>query len=307
MNSIPGAVWRRRMQELARNVGKPHAPLFSPLVFGIAAQIEAIAVHEMVRNSTRLRKNLSELRRMLDLPAVVCAVPSLMELEALGVQVNADVWPPQPVPGTDFEMDGENVHPDVLLTSNRLAVSIDVVRQFAAAGHGDPVIAVALTGPATLVGQLRQARLGGDDEMLYELVGRLLAMLVRLYAEAGAHLIQLHETHGPGDAEESWKGALGTAGNVARFHRIPPLLVYDDGVPESVWPTQTVPCLSGTTAGTTPPRAHGRAWAADPARWGLLPGGQQNERVVTSASDVPADFSLAELMDHVRRACAVTQ
>ena len=132
MEPISGAVWRRRLQELARNVGKPHAPLFAPLLFGVAAQIEALAVSEMVCNPTRLRKNFSELRRMLGLPAVACAVPSLIELDALGGPVNADIWPPRLVAGVDFVLSGSDLDPGALLSSARLAVSIEVVRQFAA-------------------------------------------------------------------------------------------------------------------------------------------------------------------------------
>lgn len=306
MNEITGAVWRKRMQELALNVGKPHAPLFAPLVFGVAAQIEAITVPEMVRNSIRLRKNVSELRRMLGLATAVCAVPSLMEIEALRVPVNADVWPPQLMPGAECDVTGANIEPEALLASGRLNASIDAVRQFATADSSDPVIVAALTGPATLVAQLRQAKAVGDDETLYEFVGRLLAVLVRLYAEAGAHVIQLHESQAAIGAEDYWKGALGTSGNVARFHRIPPLLVCNEGVTPSAWPMQAVPCLSRPDE-KPPARAYGRAWAGDPTRWGLLPGGEPNERIVTTSSEVPADSELAELLGHVRRVCTPTE
>ena len=292
------------MQELARNVGKPHVPLFAPLLFGVAAQIEALAVPEMVRNPTRLRKNLSDLRRMLGLPAVFCAAPSLIEMEALGVPVNAEVWPPQQVTGNAFDTAGVKLEADALLVSERLAATIDAVRQFTA-DSSDPVIAVALTGPATLVAQLRVGGAGGNDETLYEFVGQLLALLVRLYAEAGAHLVQLHESQGAGDAEDHWKGALGTAGNVARFHRIPPLLVYEDSVADPIWPMQAVPSIS--PAEKPPMRAHAHTWVGDPLRWGLLPGGQKNERVVTTATEVPADFELAELMNHVQRVCSAVE
>ncbi|MCX7171056.1 MAG: hypothetical protein NTY41_12425 [Proteobacteria bacterium] len=305
MNPIPGAVWRRRMQELARNVGKPHAPLFAPLMLGVAAQIEALALPEMVRNSTRLRKNVSELRRMLELPAVFCAVPSLIELEALGVPVNSEVWPPQQQSGAIFDLAAARLEPEALLNSERFAASVDVVRQFGA-DSSEPVIAVALTGPATLVAQLRSANVRGDDESIYEFVGRLLAVLVRLYAEAGAHLIQLHESQAPGEAEEHWKGALGTAGNVARFHRVPPLLVYAEDVTEPLWPMQVVPSIA-SPAEKPPTRAHAHAWAGDPLRWGVLSGGLKNERLVTSATEVPAEFALAELMDHVKRVCATAE
>jgi hypothetical protein len=297
MEPITGAIWRRRMQELARNAGKPHTPMFAPLLFGVAAQIEALPVPEMVCNSTRLRKNLSELRRMLELPAVFCAAPSLIELEALGVPVNAQVWPPQTVPGAAFDLAAANLEPEALLASPRFAAAVDVVRQFAT-DSSEPVIAVALTGPATLAAQLRSLNAAGDDETLYEFIGRLLAVLLRLYAEAGAHLIQLHEAQLPGEAEEHWKGALGTAGNVARFHRIPPVLVYSEDIVAPLWPMQAVPAIA---ADKPPPRAHAHAWASAPARWAVLSGGQKNERMVTTAAEVPADFPLAELLGHVKR------
>jgi len=300
MEPITGALWRRRMQELARNAGKLHAPLFAPLLFGVAAQIEALPVPEMVGNSTRLRKNLSELRRMLELPAVFCAAPSLVELEALGVAVNAQVWPPQVAPDAAFNLASASLEPEALLASARFAATVDTVRQFAA-DSSEPVIAVALTGPATLAAQLRSLNVTNDDEALYEFIGRMLAVLARLYAEAGARLIQLHESQLPGEAEEHWKGALGTAGNVARFHRIPPVLVYAEDIGTPLWPMQAIPAIAGDKP---PPRAHAHAWTSQPAQWGTLPSGQKNERVVTTATEVPPDFPLAELLGHAQRVLA---
>src|ERR1019366_2552461 len=155
MEAATGAAWRRRLQELARGVGNAHEPMFAPLLLSVSAQIDAIGVPEMVVDATKLRKNAAELRRMLGLPGVTCAVPSMMEFEALGGSVDNAVWPPQQRPGTALEVAALKTEPAALLRSARLAASVDAVRQFAAADASEPVIAIALTGPATLVSQLR--------------------------------------------------------------------------------------------------------------------------------------------------------
>ena len=294
------ALWRKRMQDLSRNVGRPHAPLFAPLALAVAAQIEAIDVAEMVRDATRLRKNASELRRVLGLEAVVCAVPSAMELEAAGAAVSGD-WPPRvtdvPRPGWG-ELDA-----DAIAASPRLAASLSAVRQLATADNSEPVLVAALQGPATLLAQLRSAGMGVVSETGYDDIGRLLALLARLYAEAGVHVLQWHETTLPDDADmELWKGALGTAGNVARFHRIPPLLIFAEGLTPPAWPIQAVACPTMGQHLSTALRAHGRSWPADTAAWPTLPGEAAVERYVTTTAEVPAQTTVAALKASVERA-----
>jgi acetophenone carboxylase len=300
MDKVTGAVWRKRMQDLSRNVGRPHAPLFAPLALAVAAQIEAIPVAEMLRDATRLRKNASELRRILGFDAVVCAVPSALEWEAAGAAVSGD-WPPRVLsvpPGAPGELDSA-----ALAASPRLAASLDATRQLAAADASDPVLIAALTGPATLMAQWRAA--GGaevDAEAGYDHIGRLLATLARLYAEAGVHVLQWHESERPDEADfDHWKGALGTAGNVARFHRIPPLLVFAGPAPAPVCPPQAVPCPTLAQQTAAPPRAHGRAWASDPATWPPLPGETAGERYLTTVTDLPADLGIATLKARVEQ------
>lgn len=306
MEPVTGAVWRRRLQELARGVGKAHEPMFAPLLYGVAAQIDAIGVRDMVVDATKLRKNLSELRRMLALPAVTCAVPSLMELEALGGGVDGGAWPPRQVAGTSLDLAALDTEPGALLRSSRLAASVDAVRQFAGADASEPVIAVALTGPATLVSQMRAAGCDGQSSAaLYDFVGHLLAGLIRMYCEAGVHLLQLHETLRPGADEDCWKDALGTAGNMARFHRVPPLLVFSGDQAGMAWPAQAVPCVAPGAVLQPATRPHAQLWPDDPSSWPTLPTQAGHARLITTAGEVPAAFGLAELagqMERVREA-----
>lgn len=274
-------MWRKRMQDLSRAVGRPHVPLFAPVLFGVAARIEAIEPEAMVRDATKLRKNVGELRRMLRTDAVFCSAPGEAELGLLPAV-------------------GDKIDPAQLAGEPRIAASLEAVRQWHA-DASEPVIVAALHGPMTAVAALRRAGADAEDEVLFEHVGRRLATLARLFCEAGVHVVQWHETVSPTEAEiDYWKGALGTAGNVARFHRVPPLLVMaTQSVPG--WPAQAVASPTPVQQAGTMPRPHGRAWSADPAAWPVLPGETASERVVTTTMEVSPDTDIAALLAHVQR------
>ncbi len=291
--------WRKRMQDLARGAGLAHEPLFAPLLYGVAAQIEAIEPLRMARDGTRLRKNLAELRRIVRADALACAVPSALELEALGVATDDGTWPPRPV-GRLRVPDSAEVDPGAMATSPRLAAALDAVRQLGADTE-PPLIVAALTGPATLVAQFRSAGCVLDDESIHDLAGRTAAAMARLFAEAGVHVLQWHESVPPGaDQVDAWKGALSTAANVARFHRVPPLLVADfEGA--ATWPAQAVAAPTHAQHPGAMARPHARAWLADPNTWPALPA--SGERLVTTVAEVPPAFDIAALksqVEHVR-------
>jgi acetophenone carboxylase len=256
----------------------------------------------MVRDDTRLRKNITELRRILGLDVALCAVPSAMELEAVGAIVSDD-WPPQVSAAGSLGL-GE-VDAPALAVSPRIHAALEATRQIVAADSSEPVLVAALNGPATLLAQLRSAGVETDAETGYDYVGRLLAALARLYAEAGTHVLQWHETTLPTEDDiDCWKGALGTAGNVARFHRIPPLLIVD-AADAPAWPAQAVACPTAAQHAGAMPRAQGRAWSTEPAAWPVLPGETASERYVTTVADLPADLPVAALKACVERARGV--
>ncbi len=295
-----GAVWRKRMQDFARHAGRPHAPLFAPLAFAVAAQIEAIDVGRMTLEGTRLRRNVLELQRVLRTDAVFCAAPSAMEIEALGASVDCGSWPPRPV-GSIPDSPGETgIDPRKLAASPRVAASLDAARQLASEAS-EPVIVAAFTGPATLVGELRSAGSALDEDEIWDFAGRLLAAFGRLYAEAGVNVLQWHERSLPDpSSEDLWKAALGTIGNVARFHRVPPLLVVE-ATSSLAWPVQVLPCPTWQQHPAPVARAHARGWAPDPAAWPVLPAEGSGERSITTTSEIEPTLAIADLKRHVDR------
>lgn len=273
-------MWRKRMQDLSRSAGKSHAPLFAPVLFGVSAQIESITPDTMASDPTRLRKNVGELRRMLGLNAVHCIAPGEAEAQAIG-----------PV--------GSTVDPESVVRQANIAASLEAVRQWQA-DNSAPVIVAAMHGPATLLQMLRAAGCDASDEEAVQHIGRGLAAITRVFAEAGVHVVQFHDAApSSSDAVEFWRGALGTAGNVARFHRVPALLVITGVMAQ--WPAQAIPCPTHTQQPEALARHHGRAWSAEPGQWQRLPGETAAERIVTTEAEVRSDIDLGALLADVRR------
>lgn len=293
-----GPVWRKRMQDLSRQAGLAHPPLFAPLLFAVAAQIEAITPREFANDGTRIRKNVGELRRALGTDSVVCCVPSGIEAEALGVPHEASGWPPRASGSLRAPLPAE---PDAaaIAASPRVAATREAVRQWQA-DTSQPVIVAALTGPATLLGELRAAGAVVDDALGYQIVGGSLAVLARLYAEAGVQVVQLCEVAPPPAADtELWKGALATVGNVARFHRVAPLLTVAESSP-SAWPAQLVACAGDGQSAPPAARPHGRAWPADPATWATCALELGAARIIATPREVAPDHDVATLRSIVR-------
>ncbi|WP_428385354.1 acetophenone carboxylase subunit epsilon [Nevskia ramosa] len=293
MSTAPAIPWRRRLSELGRGVGKPHAPLFAPLLYGVAAQIEALPPAEVTADPTRLGKCLGELRRALGTHSFVVAAPTAMEAEALGAEVDRETWPPRVLgsasPGvidlTDFD--------EVWSRSEALAASIEATRRLAKTQSGEPVLLAALTGPAGLLAEL----LGEGavlDAAAYEFAGRALAALARQYAQAGASAILLCERQLPGDVA-AWSGTLNTIANIARFHRIPALLAFDGCTPLE-WPSAVIACPAPEHEAAHD-KPHGLTVAADPASWADLAGNTGSARVVFTAREVDADASIETLTE----------
>lgn len=305
MSHASAIPWRRRLSELGRGVAKPHPPLFAPLLYGVAAQIEALPPAEVTADPTRLTKCQGELRRVLGTAPFVVAAPTAMEAEALGAEVDRGSWPPQVLaPATAGVI--ETVDFETLWSrSEALAASLEATRRLARSQTGEPVLLAALTGPASLLAELL-GEAAVADAAAYEFAGRALSALFRQFAQGGASAVLFCERRLPAAADEAaWRSALNTISNIARFHRLPALLCFD-GAAVADWPTATVACPPiGHEAGDGRPQ--GACIPADPAQWSCLSGDAGGARIVVTAGEVPADSDIELLADACAEALAIEQ
>lgn len=287
------APWRRRLSELGRGIGKPHAPLFAPLLYGVASQIEALPPADVTADPTRLGKCLGELRRATGTAPFVVAAPSAMEAEALGAEVDRQVWPPRVSATADDGVIECGELDDAWSQSDALAASLETCKRLNATQQGEPVLLAALTGPASLLVELLGDRAQGAAA--YEFAGRALSALSRRFAQSGASAILLCERVLPSDIA-AWSAALNTIANIARFHRIPALLAFDEGVAPAGWPSSTVACPHiDQEPGIDKP--HGMTIPSDIAAWSNLAGATGTARVVFTAREVDAQTSIEDLAD----------
>lgn len=299
--STPTISWRRRLSELGRGIGKPHAPLFAPLLYGVAAQIEALPPAEVTSDPTRLGKCLTELRRVTGTAPFVVAAPSAMEAEALGAAVDRDTWPPQVSGPASEGVIERSEFDEVWALSEALAASLETCKRLAATQQHEPVLLAALTGPASLLYELLGN--GPPSAAAYEFAGRALSALSRQFAQSGASAILLCERVPLADVA-AWSGALNTIANIARFHRIPALLAFDDGVSPSDWPPATIACpqIGHDTASGKP---HGATASPVLATWSELVGRTGTARVIVTAHEVDADTSIESLTEACETALEV--
>jgi acetophenone carboxylase len=293
--NAPRPPWRRRLAEVGRGIGKPHAPLFAPLLYGVSAQIEALPPGEVVADPTRLGKCLVELRRAVGVAPFVVAAPSAMEAEALGAVVDHDLWPPKIIAPAAPDVIEQVEFEDIWLRSEALGASLETCKRLAATQQGEPVLLAALTGPASLLAEL----LGNDvaGAAGWEFAGRALSVLSRQFAQSGVSALLLCERVLPADVA-AWSAALNTIANIARFHRIPALLAFD-GVAPMEWPGATIACPPPDQE-STHAAPHGLAASHDPSDWAALVGATGSARIIVTARDVDSETSIESLAD----ACA---
>lgn len=273
---------KQAMLNLARRGGADCPPLFAPLARAIASQIEAISPLEMVADPTRLAKGIGELRRAAGIDVLVTASPCLMEAQALGAEIDCSQWPPRLVAGNS---DAVGTHDDFEVcfdAGELLAAAIEATERLAPQTPDDVAIVAALTGPATLLGQLFEGPTYSVAQQEY--VAAAVAALVRRLGQAGADAIVFVETVSPFD---EWENLYGTVGNTAKFLKKPMIIAGATGA--NTWPRLAVsPNLVSTLS--IDPEDWGDAYDVGPARF------------VTTAGEIPAEIPLATLLDQLGEA-----
>ncbi len=291
--------WRQHMRALAKGADEEHPPLFAPVIFGAAAQIEALEVSQILTDATQLSKCLAGTRQLLDMNTIYVSVPSGAQAEALGAKLNYDHWPPRVTqgPGAAAQDKDENT----LLSHPRIAASIETCRRLANTQADDIILIAGLTGPAALIRELTQSVEVSDKEDLYEHCGALLLALVRTLGEVGVHAIWFQETDFPTDAEdenEIWRDTLSPILNVAKFHKLPVLLNFTGAQPDAIdaWPNGCIACARLQDETKTP----GCTISPDCCQWQPL-AQMSNRRVILTAGELDANTKLADLHSHITR------
>lgn len=294
--------WKQCLQALGKDpasAGYEGPPLFAPMIFAAASQIEASAPAEMACDATRLGKCLESTRSLLDLQVIYTAVPAAAEAQALGAETDGVNWPPKVLRGP-----GELVlqkDPGSILRGERIAVCIETTRRLAQAG--DAVLIASITGPATLVSQLIENAAVDDIEDIYDHAGAALLALVRTLGEVGINAIHLQEVQCPldeNDENEIWRDTLAPITNVAKFHKLPVFMSFTGThLNLNQWPPQIVPCPSEEQHNEHN-NTHGCTLNADASAWPQLPQGQ-GLAIVLTEQEIDPGTKLAVLREHISK------
>jgi hypothetical protein len=187
--------------------------LFMPLVYRLAGRLEQMAWEELAEDPTSSAYALRAAQKLFGLQAVVTHFRVGVEAEACGADLGRDA---------DGEWEGplQLAEPGALdariLERSPLAQALEVTRRLSEELRGAAVTVGVLTGPRTL-SSLFAAQPAG--------LGQLYAQLARAYAERGVRLLLVVEDPRSGTTRIPEPFSLTPLFNVARYFRIPTVLL----------------------------------------------------------------------------------
>ena len=275
---------RRRLRSLVKRNKPPESPLFVPLAFALAAQIDAQPLAGFLRDATQLTKGVGALHQALATDGVVTFSDAHAMAESLGAVVDAQPYPPVVLAPASPAVADETMISTVLAHS-RIAAGLETTRRLRQTLSGDPVLTVNLPGPVQLAGDAY----GHLSMNVLETSGQVLVAVCKAFGEAGAQLFVLNEAPVPGESE--WLAVLGPIVNVIRFYQGLPIVA---GTPGLTVPDGALPCVAGES-GSEPLCA--RLLEGVPADWAYT---GSPCSVLLSDAEIAPDTDIGEL----RRVCA---
>lgn len=201
------------MIDLRALVERRQGFLFLPLVYRLAARLEQMSWEELAEDPTSATYALRAAQKLFQLPAVLTHFRIGVEAEACGADLARDA-------SGEWVRPAKLADPDAvtgqLLERPPLAQALEVTRRLSEELRGTAGTVGVLTGPRTL--STLFAALPADPGQLY-------ATLARAYAERGVQLLLVVEDPRVAGNGGAWESALAPLFNVARYFRVPVLLL----------------------------------------------------------------------------------
>lgn len=201
------------MMDLRALVERRQGFLFLPLVYRLAGRLEQMAWEELAEDPTSSTYALRAAQKLFHLRAVVTHFRVGVEAEACGADLGRDAhgeWERPLRLAEPAPLDAQ------ILERSPLAPALEVARRLSEELRGAAVTVGVLTGPRTLSG-LFVAHPAGLDQ--------LYANLARAYAERGVRLLLIVEDPRAGTAGLPERFSLTPLFNVARYFRVPTILL----------------------------------------------------------------------------------
>lgn len=201
------------MIDLRALVERRQGFLFLPLVYRLAARLEQMSWQELAEDPTASTYALRAAQKLFQLPAVVTHFRIGIEAEACGADLSRE-------PSGDWMRPAKLAEPDAvagkLVERPPLAQALEVTRRLSEELRGTAGTVGVLTGPRTL----RSLFTAPPSDS-----GQIYATLARAYAERGVELLLVVEDPRVEASGTSGETSLAPLFNVARYFRVPTLLL----------------------------------------------------------------------------------
>ena len=215
------------LKGLLRGEAAPR-PLLMPLTFSLGARLENQPLRSFQSNPTRIANAQRQIRATLKLDSVTCYCDPLLEVEALGCQIewksdgSAALTPPANVEVLLQTLDS----PEAILARGRIPVAVDVLQRLKLMLTDDPVLLTTVSGPVSMAAQV----CGPDPQLLaenLEFFSGITASLARKFVESGADSVVVIENQLPLSHEtfQHWAALLEPIINAVRFYDAVPVLL----------------------------------------------------------------------------------